>query len=97
MLFSYVSNFILDDVYGAYAFLVCIPFYTGRCVWGGCFVRMYQILYSTMYMGPMLFSYVSHFILDDVYGVYTFLVHVCINFILDDVSGAYAFLVCIPF
>ena len=87
--------FILDDVYGAYALLVCIQFFTGRCVRGLCFSLMYSILYWTICMGPMLFSYVSHFILDDVYGVYAFLV--CINFILDDVSGAYAFLVCIPF
>ena len=44
MLFSYVSNFILDDVYGAHAFLVCFKFYTGRCVWGLCFSHMYPIL-----------------------------------------------------
>ena len=44
MLFSYVSHFILDDVYGVYAFLVCIKFYTGRCVYGLCFSCMYPIL-----------------------------------------------------
>ena len=71
--------FILDDVYGAYALLKCIQFYTRWCVRGVCSSRMYQFfilddvhgayallvyiqfLSWMMYMGLMLFSYVSNF------------------------------------
>ena len=64
-------------------------------------------------MGRMLFSYVSNFILDDVYGADALLaciqflywmmcMELCFSckytiFILDDVYRAYALLVCIQF
>ena len=62
MLFSYVSNFILDDVYGTYALLVCIQFLYFDDVYGAyALLVCIEFLYWTMCMGRMLFSYVSNF------------------------------------
>ena len=54
--------FILDDVYGAYALLVCIQFFILDDVHGAYALLVYiQFLSWMMYMGLMLFSYVSNF------------------------------------